>query len=366
MKNFFKANLKRLIISSFAILCPIIFGLIFWNKLPELMTVHYGITGEADGFGGKYFAVFGLPSILLALHWLCMIITSTDKKNKNQNPKVFSMIFWIMPLTSIYVSSVLYSGILGYKFNVGLFTMAFIGILFIVIGNYMPKCKQNSTIGIKIKWTLANEENWNATHRLGGKLWVLGGIVILLLSLFPIQIAFIALVPIVLLMVIIPAAYSSVYFKKQLKNNSATLEELKNFTNDKSILTIVITVILVLVTVTLCLFLCFTGDIEIVCDYDTFTVKADYYNDISVKYSEIASIEYRQTDSPGTRVFGFGTPRLRMGSFSNNEFGNYTRYSYSQCNSCIVLTVNGNILVINGINDARTLDIYNKLVEKCN
>ncbi len=366
MKNFFKTNIKKLIISSVAILCPIILGLVFWNKLPELMAVHYGISGEADGFGSKYFAVFGLPVFLLAFHWLCMLITSLDKKNKDQNPKVFGIIFWIMPLTSIYVSTVLYSGIFGVKFNVGLLTMAFIGILFMVIGNYMPKCKQNSTMGIKIKWTLANEENWNATHRLGGKLWFIGGIVILFLSLFPIEIAFIALVPIVLLMVIIPTVYSYVYFKKQLNDGRATLEELRNHTKNKSILALVITVILVLVTVAFCLILCFTGDIEYVYDDDAFTVKADFYDDITLKYTEITSIEYRETDSPGTRVFGFGSPHLRMGSFSNNEFGKYTRYSYTQCDSCIVLTVNEKIVVINGIDDSATVDIYNKIIEKCN
>ena len=53
-----------------------------------------------------------------------------------------------------------------------------IGVLFMIIGNYLPKCKQNYTMGIKLPWTLDDEENWNRTHRFAGFLWVAGGVVI--------------------------------------------------------------------------------------------------------------------------------------------------------------------------------------------
>ena len=365
MKNFIKNNLKKLIVSSLAILCPILFGVIFWNKLPKLIAIHYNFSGEADGFAGKLFAVFGLPLILLAVHWLCMIITAFDKTQADQHPKAMRLIFWIIPLLSLYVSAIMYSGIFGAKFNLGLLTFAFIGITFIIIGNYMPKCKQNKTLGIKIKWTLANEENWNATHRVGGKVWFWGGFVITFLSFLPMEIGFITLLPVILVMVAIPVIYSYAYYKKQLKDGSFTDENLKG-NSKKSRAYIIISTIISVIVIVLCAILCFTGDIDIIYSDTAFTVEADYFNDITVNYEDITSVEYRESESRGNRVYGFGSPRLLMGTFKNTEFGHYTRYSYAMCNSCVVLTINEKVLVISGIDDASTSDIYNILIEKCN
>ena len=107
MKNFIKTNLKKLIISSVIILCPMLLGIILWDKLPEIIATHWGPSGEADGFGGKAMAVFAIPAFLLAFHWLCMIITSFDKKNTNQNKKAMGIVFWICPLLSLYFSTLI-------------------------------------------------------------------------------------------------------------------------------------------------------------------------------------------------------------------------------------------------------------------
>ena len=87
----------------------------------------------------------------------------------------------------------------------------FMGALFVIIGNYMPKCKQSYTIGIKIPWTLNDEENWNKTHRMAGFLWVIGGVVIMATAfLGTFQLLFVVLIP----MVIIPFVYSYLLYKK--------------------------------------------------------------------------------------------------------------------------------------------------------
>ncbi|MDA6215520.1 SdpI family protein, partial [Escherichia coli] len=71
---------------------------------------------------------------------------------------------------------------LGVDFSIEIFISALIGVFFIVLGNYMPKLQQNYTIGIKLPWTLNSEENWNRTHRLGGKLYIVMGIAMILMS----------------------------------------------------------------------------------------------------------------------------------------------------------------------------------------
>ena len=75
-----KKNKLKVVISSIIILLPILFGIIMWNDLPDIMTTHWGADGNADGFSGKVFAVFGPPIILLILHCLCLLLTSFDKK----------------------------------------------------------------------------------------------------------------------------------------------------------------------------------------------------------------------------------------------------------------------------------------------
>ena len=214
-------NKWKLLVSSVAILLPILVGLILWNDLPEQMTTHWGADGNADGWSSRTFAVLGLPLILLALHWVCIFITSKDPKNKGQNKKVFGMVLWICPIVSIFASGITYAAALGKEFNMEIIGLLLIGLMFVVIGNYLPKCKQNYTIGIKVKWTLANEENWNATHRFGGKVWVIGGLLLMACVFLPE-----ALIPWVLMialtiMAAIPIVYSYAYYKKQVAAGTA-------------------------------------------------------------------------------------------------------------------------------------------------
>ena len=81
-----------------------------------------------------------------------------------------------------------------------------IGMLFIIIGNYMPKARQSYTIGIRIPWTLDNEENWNRTHRLAGWLWMISGIVLAVLTILHVPAGW--LIGVFASIVIIPTFYS--------------------------------------------------------------------------------------------------------------------------------------------------------------
>ena len=93
-------NKKLLIITSALTLLPIPVGLLLWNQFPETMAIHFGITGQADGYASPAYAVFVLPVIMLAVHWLCILATSFDKGNKNRNQKLQSIVIWTIPLIS--------------------------------------------------------------------------------------------------------------------------------------------------------------------------------------------------------------------------------------------------------------------------
>ena len=210
-----KKNIKTLVITSIITLLPILVGLIIWDKLPEQIATHFNTQGVADGFSSKGFAVFALPVFLLAVHWICTLGTAADPKQKNHSDKMLTLVLWICPVISLLVSSCIYTYSMGINVDMILITTLLFGTMFIIIGNYMPKCKQNYTIGIKISWTINDEENWNFTHRLSGKIWVAGGIIILLTAVFRQTWIFIGVTA---LMVIIPFLASYLYYRKKNKN----------------------------------------------------------------------------------------------------------------------------------------------------
>lgn len=212
-----KSDKYKVLISSIITLLPALFGIVFWNKLPDTMATHWGADGNADGFSSKSFAVFGLPIIMLALHWICLIVTSFDKKQKNQSKKALEMIFWIVPFMSLFVNEIMYSISFGRNFNPLTFMPLMLGIMFAVMGNYFPKIKQNRTLGIRIPWTLNNEENWNKTHRFAGKIWVVGGLILAFSVFLPSKLIILIVTAAIAVLVIAPIVYSYRIYKKHLK-----------------------------------------------------------------------------------------------------------------------------------------------------
>ena len=208
-----KKNLKLLIITSVIILLPILAGVILWNQLPDPMPSHWNAAGEIDGWSSKPFAVFGMPFILVAAQWLCLLGTAADPKKKNHSDKIIHLVLWVIPVLSVVMHTFTYLIALGYDVRMEVVMPIFIGLIFVIIGNYMPKCKQNYTIGIKIPWTLNNEENWNKTHRFAGFIWVICGVAIMLTGFLG---SFWIFLPIALVMVIVPVVYSYLLHRKGL------------------------------------------------------------------------------------------------------------------------------------------------------
>lgn len=107
-----------------------------------------------------------------------------------------------------------------------------------------------------------------------------------------------------------------------------------------------------------------TGDIKISYGEKYVEIEASYWKDMGIAYSDIESVEYRAEGVDGSRVAGFGSFKLAMGKFRNDEFGDYTRYTYTSCEECVVLTVNERIFVLNGEDEASTKAIYEELLKR--
>ena len=352
------------ILSSVAILIPALFGVIVWNQLPEQMITHWGFDGTADALSARAWAVFALPLLLLAIHWLCLLVSTKIGQPVGQSQKVISIAFWIIPVISLLTNGFTYAFAFGMEFNPLIFLFSIIGFAFIFIGNYMPKTKQNATMGIKIKWVYTSEENWNQTHRLAGKLWVIIGLLCLPASFLPMNISLILLPILLAVAVIVPTVYSYIYYKKE--RDAGKLHPIDKGTPEyqrtkRYVIGSLIGVVVLLAVITV---VCFTGNITPQYDAESFTLKASYSNNLTLKYTDIDTVEYRESIPEATRVMGYGSPRLSLGSFRCDEFGNHTRYTYTQCDAGIVLTVDGKIIVINQADAAATKALYEELLTR--
>lgn len=207
---------KTLIITSLILLIPVIIGLLLWNRLPDPMPSHWNIRGEVDNWSSKTFMVFGIPALMLALQWVCVFASMADPKYQNFNPKMIKLMFWICPVIGLILCCMVYPQAMGYAVPIEIIMPLLVGVLFIVIGNWLPKCQQTYTMGIKLPWTFASEANWNATHRFGGKVWVIGGIVTMLTAFWG---SFWLLMIILAAMVILPTVYSYLYYRRHEKEN---------------------------------------------------------------------------------------------------------------------------------------------------
>ena len=349
----------ELLISSLVILIPVLVGLVLWNRLPETIATHWGIDGQPDGYGSLPYAVFVPYLCLLLGHWFCFLVTANDPRNQNRNWKPIRLVLWIMPVLSNIIGIIMYCLALGVKVSVTGIMLVALGLMFVAIGNYLPKCRQNYTIGIKVPWTFASEENWNATHRFGGRVWMIGGVVMMLSAFLPTWWSAGVTVAAAVILSVMPIVYSYRYYRKQVQRGDELQPIPSIHTRAGKIGTVVGLLILAFVLVML-----FTGKVETVFSEDSFTIEASYYDDLTVAYDSIDSVEYRAGNVPGSRVFGVGSFRLLLGNFENEEFGNYTRYTYYSPEACIVLKVNGKTLVLSGKDTAQTQEIYQQLLEK--
>ena len=352
-------NKKHLILSSLATLLPIPVGLALRRWLPDQMISHIGFNGEADAMTATNTFLFMMPLILLAFHWLCIFFATRDPGNKNQNAKPLTMVLWIIPLISNICCGMMYALTLGAEFSITTVMCIFMGLLFAVIGNYMPKYRMNSTMGIKTPTTYSSEENWNATHRLAGRLWFFGGLLMIPCGLLPGVWGIGAFFAVIVVLVAVPMIYSWNFYRKQKANGDDVTPKITlNPKGKKSAIISLVILAVVLFAVM------FTGDIQVTFGEESFTVDATYYSALTVPYDSIEAVELRQGDMPGLRVGGYGSPRLQLGFFENEEFGTYTRYTYGTADSSIVISNGRNILVIGAKDPVATEELYNSLLAR--
>ena len=211
---------KELPIVGFVLL-PFIYLAYLWNSLPEEVPIHWNYKGEIDNWGTKY-SLIGVVFLLPVLTYVLMLfIPKIDSKNRIElmGNKYYQIKFILVLFMSVLAFFILHSS-QSQTLSSPNIVLVLIGFLFMALGNYFKVIKQNYFLGIKTPWTLESEEVWKLTHILAGKLWIVGGLLIVIFSLVISEdINFYLFITITAIITIVPIVYSYRIFK-MLKNSN--------------------------------------------------------------------------------------------------------------------------------------------------
>lgn len=165
------------VICIFICLLPILVGFILYGKLPDQLPIHYSIEGDVDKTSGKLLAILLLPAICAILE---LVIALLLWPVSDKSPKLYTSVLIIGPLLSCSIQAVTLGNAFGFSINPMTITMIIFGILFIVLGNYLPTVRPNGFMGARFPWIMDDDYAWEKTQRFTGKLMLIMGIIYLL------------------------------------------------------------------------------------------------------------------------------------------------------------------------------------------
>ncbi len=190
--------------------------LIFYPSLPDQVPIHWSSGEGADGYQSKGMAFITLHAFMIGIYLLLTVVPKIDPKKKNY--QYFSKAYSITILSTMVLFFLINMFILlislGYDIPMESIGGPLVGLLFLIMGNYMQQAKQNFFFGIRTPWTLMDETIWRKTHRLGGKLFMVGGIIMMLTLFLPASYEIFIILSVVVLVAVVPTGYSYILFRK--------------------------------------------------------------------------------------------------------------------------------------------------------
>lgn len=171
---------KTLVITTLLCLLPMVFGLAVYNRLPEQVPSQFDFRGNVKGTMARAQMVFLLPIVMAFLNVLVHFMMETDPRRRGYPAAMKLMMNWLVPVLVCVMQPISLLNGMGVKVPISFIVTEMMGFLFVICGNYLPKCRQNFSMGIKTPWTLSSEENWNRTHHLAGYLWMVCGVCLMI------------------------------------------------------------------------------------------------------------------------------------------------------------------------------------------
>jgi uncharacterized membrane protein len=202
-------------LTSLICLSPVLLAAILYDDLPNQLAVHWNMAGEADLYFPKWAAAFALPIALSAVNALIQVYIAADPKISNISSAVILIRRWFICILSAIVVPITLFIAIGHDIPVVTVALVLVGVLIVIFGNYLPKSRRNYTVGIRLPWTLHDADNWNKTHLMAGRLFVVCGVV-MILGAFILRTPPFSYLPLALIFVItlVPIVYSYRLFKK--------------------------------------------------------------------------------------------------------------------------------------------------------
>ena len=179
-----KKNRRTLILSVLVCLLPMILGIAFYNKLPEQMPIHFTINDVPDNYAPKNFALFGIPAIMAIVQAICIIFTAkVNKLKNNEKPRIVKIMEWFIPIVTVLVYIIMIAVPLESTTYVGKSVCFILGILFMIIGNYLPKMSYE--VGrTMFHPTPKSERSFRKMSKVMGYSFIVIGILLLILIIW--------------------------------------------------------------------------------------------------------------------------------------------------------------------------------------
>ena len=233
-------TLRRWLLISLVVIV-IMFALSLWGStrpgLGDEVCTHWNAAGLCDGYGSKFMGFYLMPIVVIAVIGIIAAIPYIEPRKNNiaLSGKAYGaiwggLLFFFLLMHIILIINVLHgAGVIDFNLDISRFIPIVMGGLFIVMGNYMGKIRSNFMMGIRTPWTLSSDLSWNKTHRLGGKLFVVVGVLMLISSIalpntWWIWIMMGALFPMIFILFI----YSYVIWKQDPNARNSYKEKSKN------------------------------------------------------------------------------------------------------------------------------------------
>ncbi len=295
---------------------------------------------------------FVFPLTTLGTFWLIAYLGIWKGRFETMKPDVVRWTLFLQPMISLAVCAMFVGLEYFPNWNGLVFVNGMLALIFLVCGNLLPKISQNEMIGIRTRWALENADNWNYTQRVGGRIWVVCGLIMLGACFFPNGTGVIVVLALIAsaLSVFVSWKYAQIQ-----KAHGVVFSKPKPF-DKKNLLWLLLGVpplIFALVIV-------FAGDYTVRVDRGQIALDANFVSDTVVPFDEIESITMEPDSAPGTRVNGYAARSILMGRFENDAFGRYTRYTKGNGDVIVIQTKEGTV-VFNEASPSKTKALYRQI-----
>jgi uncharacterized membrane protein len=193
-------------------------GVYYYPRMPEQMASHWNAKGQVDDYLPRSWGVFLIPAVLVGLALLFLAIPRVDplRENIEKFRKYYDgfVILFMLFMIFVYFQTILWS--IGIKISPNAYIPIAAGLLFVGSGILIEKTRRNWFIGIRTPWTLSSDRVWDKTHRMGGKLFKIAGVIAMVGIFFQSYAVFFVLIP-ALLVAAYTVVYSYLEYRKEMK-----------------------------------------------------------------------------------------------------------------------------------------------------